>query len=83
MDQSIPFARSQRAIEHRDAATGEDFNVVAPTALNVRGFAHIAAGWFGQTPSLETVPWDQFGRTSTPAESTADHPGLGGSAMRL
>ncbi|MDQ0912858.1 nucleoside-diphosphate-sugar epimerase [Streptomyces canus] len=27
----------ERAVEHRDAAAGEDFNVVAPTALNVRG----------------------------------------------
>ncbi|MEV7630882.1 NAD-dependent epimerase/dehydratase family protein [Microbacterium sp. NPDC089318] len=28
----------ERAIENRDAAAGEDFNVVAPTALNVRGY---------------------------------------------
>jgi nucleoside-diphosphate-sugar epimerase len=65
----------ERAIEHRDAAAGEDFNVVAPTALNVRGYAHTAAGWFGQTASLEPVTWEQFRQTTTPehAEKSWDH----------
>ncbi|MFG3340952.1 NAD-dependent epimerase/dehydratase family protein [Glycomyces sp. NPDC048151] len=48
------------AVEHRDAAAGEDFNIVAPTALSVRGYADIAAAWFGQTAILETVTWDEF-----------------------
>ena len=63
------------AIEHREAASGEDFNVVAPTALNVRGFAEIAAGWFGRTATLETVTWDEFRRTTPPehAEASWDH----------
>ena len=39
----------QLAVEHRDAAAGESFNVVAPSALTARGFLEIAAGWFGQT----------------------------------
>jgi nucleoside-diphosphate-sugar epimerase len=30
----------ERAIAQRDQASGEDFNVVAPPAVNVRGFAH-------------------------------------------
>ena len=55
------------AIEHHDAASGEDFNVVAPTALTVRGFAQLAAGWFGQTATLEPVTWEAF-RTTTSAE---------------
>jgi len=55
----------ERAIAHRDAAAGEDFNVVAPTALTVRGFADIAAGWFGQTATLEPVTWEQFRRSTT------------------
>ncbi|NEA98745.1 NAD-dependent epimerase/dehydratase family protein [Streptomyces sp. SID13726] len=50
----------ERAIEHREAAAGEDFHVVAPTALNVRGFAHEAAGWFGRTATLESVTWEEF-----------------------
>lgn len=48
------------AVSHRDAAAGEDFNVVAPTALSVRGYAEIAASWFGQTAQLETVTWDHY-----------------------
>ncbi|MBO3751775.1 NAD-dependent epimerase/dehydratase family protein [Streptosporangiaceae bacterium NEAU-GS5] len=65
----------ERAVEHRDAAAGEDFNVVAPTALNVRGYAHVAAGWFGQTAALESVTWDQFRQTTSPehAESSWNH----------
>jgi nucleoside-diphosphate-sugar epimerase len=64
-----------RAVERRDAAAGEDFNVVAPTALSVRGYAEIAAGWFGQTATLETVTWEEFRRATTPefAESSRGH----------
>ncbi|MDQ1040547.1 nucleoside-diphosphate-sugar epimerase [Streptomyces sp. V3I8] len=65
----------ERAIEHRDTAAGEDFNIVAPSALNVRGYAHLAAGWFGQTASLEPVTWEQYRRTTTPehAEASWEH----------
>ncbi|MFF0013749.1 NAD-dependent epimerase/dehydratase family protein [Streptomyces sp. NPDC005374] len=65
----------ERAIEHRDAAAGEDFNVVAPTALNVRGFAHVGAGWFGRSASLEPVTWERFRRTTAPehAEASWEH----------
>ncbi|MGW1272333.1 NAD-dependent epimerase/dehydratase family protein [Streptomyces sp. NPDC002491] len=59
----------EQAVEHRNAAAGEDFNVVAPTALNVRGYAHAAADWFGQTASLESVTWDEFRRTTTPDQA--------------
>lgn len=64
----------QNAVEHRDAAAGEDFNAVAPTALSVRGYAQIAAAWFGQTATLRTVSWEEF-RGSFPeyAESSWDH----------
>jgi nucleoside-diphosphate-sugar epimerase len=65
----------EQAVRHRDAAAGEDFNVVAPTALNVRGYAHIAAGWFGRTVSLEPVTWDRFRRTTSAeyAEQSWEH----------
>ena len=55
----------ERALDHRDAAAGEDFNVVAPTALAVRGYLDIAAGWFGRTPSVEPVTWDEYRRSTT------------------
>jgi len=56
------------AVAHRDAAGGEDFTVVAPSALNVRGYARIAASWFGRTADLRTVTWDEF-RSGTAAEA--------------
>ena len=58
----------EAAVVHRDAATGEDFNIVAPSALNVRGYAQIAASWFGQTVELRSVTWDEF-RNSTTEEA--------------
>jgi nucleoside-diphosphate-sugar epimerase len=57
----------QLAVEHRDAAAGESFNVVAPSALTARGFLAIAAGWFGQTARIRSVSWAEF-RASTTAE---------------
>lgn len=62
----------EKAIDHRDAAAGEDFSVVAPTALTVRGFAEIAASWFGRTATLRTVDWDTFrAATSEDAAQTS------------
>lgn len=63
------------AVEHPDAAAGEDFHAVAPSALTVRGYAEIAAGWFGRQASLESITWDQFRRETTPehAESSWGH----------
>ncbi|SNS31817.1 Nucleoside-diphosphate-sugar epimerase [Streptosporangium subroseum] len=61
----------ERAIQRRDAAAGQDFNIVAPTALNVRGFAHQAAAWFGQTASLEPVTWEEFRRNTPPEHAQA------------
>ncbi|WP_138443874.1 NAD-dependent epimerase/dehydratase family protein [Sinomonas susongensis] len=65
----------EKAIERREAAAGEDFNILAPTALSVRGYADVAAGWFGQAAKLETVGWEDFRRTTTPefGESTWAH----------
>ena len=54
------------ALTHRDASAGEDFTVVAPSALNVRGYAHIAASWFGQTANLHTITWEEFRGITAP-----------------
>jgi nucleoside-diphosphate-sugar epimerase len=50
----------EAALTRREAAAGEDFTVVAPTALNVRGYARIAAAWFGQSADLRPTTWDEF-----------------------
>lgn len=54
------------AIQHPDAAAGQDFHAVAPTALNVRGYVEIAAGWFGQEGRFETITWDEYRGLTTP-----------------
>lgn len=63
------------AATHRDAAAGEDFHAVAAHALNVRGYATIAAGWFGQQATLESITWDEFRSITTPefAEDSWGH----------
>ncbi|WP_156254016.1 NAD-dependent epimerase/dehydratase family protein [Pseudactinotalea terrae] len=65
----------ERAIERRDAVAGEDLSVVAPTALTVRGYIAIAAGWFGQQATASGVGWDRFAELTTPehAEVSWDH----------
>lgn len=57
----------QLAVEHREVAAGESFNVVAPSALTARGFLAIAASWFGQIAQTRSVSWAEF-RSSTSAE---------------
>ena len=59
------------AVSHRDAVAGEDLNIVAPTALSVRGFASIAASWFGREATLETVGWDAFRASTAPEHADA------------
>lgn len=61
----------EKAVEHRDAAAGEDFNVLAPHALNARGYADIAAAWFGKTAALEAVTWEEFRRSTTTEHAEA------------
>ncbi len=56
----------QLAAEQPAAARGEAFHATAASALTVRGFAEIAAAWFGQQAHLTTVSWDAF------AENTAE-----------
>ncbi|HWC80429.1 MAG TPA: NAD(P)-dependent oxidoreductase [Pseudonocardiaceae bacterium] len=61
----------EKALANREAAAGEDFNVVAPTALNVRGYAQIAASWFDRTATMDSVTWDDFRRTTPPEHADA------------
>ncbi|GAB2625349.1 NAD-dependent epimerase/dehydratase family protein [Pseudactinotalea suaedae] len=65
----------ERAIERRDAAAGEDFSIVAPTALTVRGYLAIAAGWFGRTATPVAVGWERFRELTPPdhAEVSWNH----------
>jgi nucleoside-diphosphate-sugar epimerase len=71
-DVALAFAL---AVEHRDRAAGESFHVTAATALTVRGFAQIAAGWFGQQADLRPVSWAEFraGTADQHAEASWEH----------
>ncbi|UYG16226.1 NAD(P)-dependent oxidoreductase [Brachybacterium huguangmaarense] len=53
------------AVEHRDAAAGEDMNIVAPTALSVRGYVEIASAWFGQAAEVESITWEEHRASTT------------------
>ena len=61
----LALAGVREGRRNRDAAAGEDFNIVARTALSVRGYADIAAAWFGQAANLETGSWVRFRATTT------------------
>jgi nucleoside-diphosphate-sugar epimerase len=65
----------QLAVEHRDAAAGQSFNVVAPSALTVRGYLAIAAGWFGRTAVTRSVSWAEFRSGTSPelGDSSWEH----------
>jgi nucleoside-diphosphate-sugar epimerase len=63
----------EAAVARREEAAGEDFDIVAPSALNVRGYAQTAASWFGQTADLRTVTWDEFRRTTDAADTSWEH----------
>jgi nucleoside-diphosphate-sugar epimerase len=63
------------ALDHRSAALGESFHVVSPAAITLRGYAEAVAAWFGQTPQLKFLPWEEWRGLNTPedAASTWDH----------
>jgi nucleoside-diphosphate-sugar epimerase len=63
------------AVERRSEAAGQAFSITAASALNVRGFATIAAGWFGREVSLRSVSWEEFRATTTAelADSSWQH----------
>ncbi|CAG1011352.1 dTDP-6-deoxy-L-talose 4-dehydrogenase (NAD(P)(+)) [Anaerolineae bacterium] len=62
-------------LANRSAAIGENFHIVSPAALTLRGFAEAVAGWFGQNARLTFLPWEMWRDTVTPedAEATWDH----------
>ena len=57
-------------------AVGENFHIVSPAAMTLRGLAESVASWFGQTANLRFMPWDEWRKTVTDeqyARSTWDH----------
>lgn len=64
-----------QALANRSVAVGENFHVVSPAALSLRGYAESMAAWFGQPAKLRYLPWAEW-KTSVSAEeaeATWDH----------
>ncbi|MGI4894644.1 MAG: NAD-dependent epimerase/dehydratase family protein, partial [Janthinobacterium lividum] len=49
-----------RALARPSASVGESFHVVSERAMSVRGLATAVAGWFGRSPNLRQVSWEEF-----------------------
>ena len=49
-----------QAIDHRAASIGEAFNTVSAQAINLRGYAEEAYGWFGREPRLAYEPFEEW-----------------------
>lgn len=65
----------QCAINNFDRALGENFHVVSPQAITLRGYAEVLANWFGQEVNLRFLPWEEWKNTVSEkdANATWDH----------
>lgn len=63
------------ALANWRTAVGENFHVVSPAALTLRGYAEAVATWFGQPARLRFVPLDEWCTTVSEEEAryTRDH----------
>jgi nucleoside-diphosphate-sugar epimerase len=64
-----------QAMINRGGSIGENFHVVSPSALTLRGYAEEAASWFGRKAVLGFLPWEEWKKTvsSENAAATWDH----------
>lgn len=63
------------AIAARAQSVGEAFNTVSPQAVNLKGYAQRMFRFFGHTPRISFMAYDNWRRTvsDTDAEATWDH----------
>mgnify|MGYP000695553115 CR=1 FL=1 len=64
-----------KAITHWNSSIGENFHVVSPAAVNLRGYAEAMYRWFGHEPNIDFAPWDKWCETVSEqeAQATWDH----------
>jgi nucleoside-diphosphate-sugar epimerase len=64
-----------QVLANRSAALGENFHVVSAAALTLRGYAEVVSAWFGHTPKLRFIPWEEWRSivSQTDAAITWDH----------
>ncbi|AMM20371.1 epimerase [Frondihabitans sp. PAMC 28766] len=65
----------EKALERQALAVGQSFHLVSERALTLRGFAEGIASWYGASPRLRFVPFEEFRGLTSPefAESTLAH----------
>ena len=64
-----------QALANWTTAVGENFHIVSPGAVTLRGYAESMAAWYGRKARLRFLPWDAWRKTVAPveAEQTLDH----------
>ena len=64
-----------QAMSHWSESVGQNFHIVSPAALTLRGFAEAVAEWFGQPARLSYLPWEEWRKTVSEeyATQTWDH----------
>ncbi len=64
-----------QCIVHWSTSVGENFNIVSPAAITLRGYAEAIAAWFGQDSKLKFLPWEAWRATVSEEEAKAtwDH----------
>jgi nucleoside-diphosphate-sugar epimerase len=64
-----------KAIESWRSAVGENFHLVSPAALTLRGYAEHMAFWFGKEAKLHFLPWEKWREdvSEEDARMTWDH----------
>lgn len=63
------------AVNNRNNSIGENFHVVSPQALTLRGYAGAMSKWFGKEAKIKFLPWDEWKATVSEADADAtwDH----------
>ena len=64
-----------KAILHWRASVGENFHIVSPAAITLRGYAEAISAWFGQEAKLKFLAWEEWRKTVSEqeAQATWDH----------
>ncbi len=62
-----------KAITHWNASVGENFHVVSPAAITLRGYAQAMYKWFGHEPKLSFGSWDDWIKTVSEKEAAATY----------
>lgn len=60
-----------KSIENWSTSIGQNFHIVAPSAITMRGFAEEVASWFGKEANLTFLPFEEWRKTASKPDSAA------------